>query len=107
MIVMQNSNGITHHIGHVVPHRKHEGKLFILETEHCRGNQSRIIVSVFTVTVYIELKEDALSSEEDEEKYTDEDTVTWTETKEEMTQQSVAITLTTKLLHSIERPLLT
>ena len=41
--------------------------VFILESEDCRGNHSRIIVSVFTVTVYMDIKGDALSSEKEEE----------------------------------------
>ena len=41
--------------------------VFILESEDCRGNHSRIIVSVFTVAVYIGFKRDPLSSEEEGE----------------------------------------
>ena len=54
VVVMQNSKGITHHIGD--HHRNHWVKFDIMNSKDCRGNQRRTISSVFAVAVYIGFK---------------------------------------------------
>ena len=61
VVVMQNSKGITHHIGD--HHRNHWVKFDIMNSKDCRGNQRRTISSVFAVAVYMGFKGNERSME--------------------------------------------